>query len=97
MIRYDSHPRREGRFLVAVYDEINVSTPSLKGLTQRAVQDCIAREMAVLRECMESVEVDVPMLSDGKQGVNWGALQKYDVPAQPLPQWLEWKARQEAA
>jgi len=95
MIRYDEHPRREGRFLVAVYDEINVSTPSMKGLTARAVKDFVAREMAVLRECMESVEVDVPMLTDGKLGKNWGALAAYDKPEEPLALWTAWKAQRD--
>lgn len=80
LVRYHEHPKRESRFLVTVYDEINVSTPSLKGLSAKAKADCIAREMAVLRECMETIETDVPMLSDGKVGENWGALKRYWTP-----------------
>jgi DNA polymerase I-like protein with 3'-5' exonuclease and polymerase domains len=77
LIRYHDHPRRESRFLVTVYDEINASTPSLKGLSAKGKKDCAAREMAVLRECMETVEVSVPMLSDGKTGPSWGELSKF--------------------
>ena len=66
LIRYDSMDK-ESRFLVTVYDEINVSAP--KG--------AIKQEMAKLREAMESIELDVPMLSDGKVGPCWGELEKY--------------------
>jgi DNA polymerase I-like protein with 3'-5' exonuclease and polymerase domains len=77
IICYDGHPKRESRFLVTVYDEMNVSTPSLKGLSAKAKRDCVAREMAVLRECMETIPVSVPMLSDGKTGPNWAELTKF--------------------
>lgn len=60
LIRYDG-ARREGRLLVSVYDEINCS----------AVSDA---EMQVLRDCMESVEADVAMLTEGKCGPSWGNL-----------------------
>lgn len=77
LIRYDAHPKRESRFLVTVYDEINVSSPSLKGLSAKAKRDCVTREMRILRECMESIETDVPMLSEGKVGPRWGQLHKF--------------------
>lgn len=77
LIRYDEHPKRESRFLVTVYDEINISSPSLKGLSAKAKKDCVTREMRILRECMESIETDVPMLSEGKVGPNWGTLSKF--------------------
>lgn len=77
IIRHDTHPKREGRFLVTVYDENNVSTPSLKGLSVKGKRDCVAREMAVLRECMETIPCSVPMLSDGKTGPNWAELGKF--------------------
>lgn len=63
MIRYDEHPKRQGRFLVAVYDEMNVSAEDWQ------------HEDNVLRECMESIEADVPMLTDGKYGPNWAYLE----------------------
>jgi DNA polymerase I-like protein with 3'-5' exonuclease and polymerase domains len=78
IIRYDGHPKREGRFAITVYDENNVSTPSLKRLSTKAKKDIINREMSILRECMEEVPgVDVPMLTDGKTGPNWGDLEAY--------------------
>jgi len=66
MIRYDAHPKL-GRFLVSVYDEINISAPE-----QHATD-----EMEILREVMSSVKCDVPMLSDGEMGSSWGELRKY--------------------
>jgi DNA polymerase-1 len=65
MIAYHKHPRRRGRFLVAVYDEMNVSAPNVRS------------EMKVVGECMEDVEMDVPMLTDGKIGLNWAELEEY--------------------
>jgi DNA polymerase-1 len=67
IIRYDE-ARVESRFLVSVYDETNISAP------KRAAK----KEMAILREAMEGLGgVDVPMLSDGKIGPNWGTLEKF--------------------
>lgn len=71
VIRYNEHPmRRQGRFLVTVYDEVNASMPSDPAV--------LKREMLALRESMESVELDVVLLSDGKVGPSWGNLKKYD-------------------
>lgn len=67
IIRYARDPRKVGRFLVTVYDEINASAPKA----------AVKQEMEVLRQNMEGLEFDVPMLSDGKTGLNWGALTKY--------------------
>lgn len=53
--------KKEGRFLVTVHDEINASAP--KGAAKR--------EMEILRQAMEGVEFDVPMITDGKMGPNW--------------------------
>jgi len=66
IIRYQKHPQRKGRLLVTVYDEINV---------------CVSKkfakhEMAILKECMEGLEFDVPLLTDGKTGASWGNLEK---------------------
>lgn len=66
LIRYDD-AKKHGRFLVTVHDEINLSAPT------KAVDS----EMKILREVMQSVEFDVPMLSDGKTGDRWGSLTKY--------------------
>lgn len=68
MINYNEHPKRRGRFLVQVYDEMNASSgPKPK------------EEMAVLRESMEAVsaDLDVAMLSDGKSGPTWGDQKEY--------------------
>lgn len=70
IIRYHNHPKRDSRFLVTVYDEINSST-------QGKSKACIDHEMAVLRECMEGIELDVPLLSSGKTGLSWGTLIKH--------------------
>ena len=63
MINYNEHPKRQGRFLVQVYDEMNASSGP----------DPV-KEMQVLREAMECVseQLDVPMLSEGKSGKTWG-------------------------
>lgn len=57
---------RRARFLVTVYDEINIS----------AQPDREEREMSLLREVMEQDRLTVPMRSSGKRGLNWGALTK---------------------
>lgn len=69
MINYHEHPKRRGRFLVQVYDEMNASS----GPDPKA-------EMAVLRESMECVteDLDVPMLSEGKTGKTWGDQKKFE-------------------
>lgn len=69
MINYHEHPKRRGRFLVQVYDEMNSSS----GPKPDA-------EMAVLRESMECVseQMDVPMLSEGKMGDTWKDQVKYE-------------------
>jgi DNA polymerase I-like protein with 3'-5' exonuclease and polymerase domains len=54
-----------GRFLVQVHDENNIS----------AHKKLFKEEMKLLRECMMSVEFDLPMLSDGEAGINWGTLE----------------------
>ena len=57
-----------GRFLLTVYDEINLSAP-------RAYAD---DAMAFLREIMDGMELSVPMRSDAKIGERWGSLQKVE-------------------
>lgn len=68
MINYNDHPKRRGRLLVQVYDELNASS----GPDPKA-------EMQVLRESMECITgmLDVPMLSEGKSGKTWGGLTKF--------------------
>jgi DNA polymerase I-like protein with 3'-5' exonuclease and polymerase domains len=69
IIRYDAHPKRAEEFLTTVYDEINTDLP----LSQRGAK----QEMGVLKDCIQSVELDVPMLSDGEVGPSWGALKAW--------------------
>ena len=69
IVRYDEHPGRGEEMLVTVYDEIDIDVPmSDKGARH---------EMGVLKECMEGVKMDVPMLSDGEVGANWGTLKPW--------------------
>ncbi len=63
IIRY-AGMKKEARFMVTVHDECNISAP--KAL--------IKKELLILREAMESVEFDVPMITDAKAGPHWGAL-----------------------
>lgn len=69
MINYNEHPKRQGRFLVQVYDEMNSSSGPEP-----------VKEMAVLRESMEAVseDLDVAMLSEGKSGKSWGQQTKFE-------------------
>lgn len=75
IIAYHEHPKRKGRWMVAVHDENNASAPEAK------------REAKVLVECMEGQRADVPMLTgdyDKKKrvhypaeyGKNWADLKK---------------------
>jgi DNA polymerase-1 len=60
LIRYDSL-RKDGRFMITVHDEIDISMP--KGARKT--------ELKRLQEAMEGIEFDVPMKSDGEYGPNW--------------------------
>lgn len=66
LILWDSDDRVTARFLVTVYDEINASA---------AKKDRV-RQMRLLKEHMESIKLDLLMLSSGKYGPNWGTLEK---------------------
>lgn len=69
LILYNEHPKRRGRLLVSVYDECDFSAP----------KSAMKEEMKIMRECMlESIPCDVPLLSDGETGPNWGMLTKWD-------------------
>jgi len=68
IVRYDAHPKRRGRLLVSVYDEIDFS----------CAKNVMAEEMKILRECMlDSIPCDVPLLSDGETGLSWGDLKSW--------------------
>lgn len=64
LIRYD-HAKKDGRFLLVVHDEINISVPP----------KAVVSEMKILFDVMKSIEFDVLMLSDGGIGPNWGTLE----------------------
>lgn len=66
IIDWHSAARKCSRFLVTVYDEINISAPP----------DTEQYEMNLLREVMEAPRLTVPMRSSGKKGPNWGELTK---------------------
>ncbi len=68
IIRWYDHPKREARFLVSVYDETNIS----------AFKDAAPEQMAILKETMESIELDLKMTSSGKIGQRWGELEECD-------------------
>lgn len=68
LIRWHDHPKKETRFLVTVYDEINGSCP----------EDAAPEQLQVLKECMEGIEMDLIMKSSGKVGARWGELEKCD-------------------
>ena len=66
IIDWHTHPKRDSRFLVTVYDEINIS----------ARKDVATEQMALLKEVMEANRIDVPMTSSGKIGPSWGQMEK---------------------
>lgn len=66
LINYHNHPKRRGIFLATVHDEINSSAPA----------SAAKAEHRIMRECMMDVNFSVPMLSNGKTGLNWGSLSK---------------------
>jgi len=71
LIRFNSLPGKDSRFVVTVHDEINIS----------AAKGAFKKEMLKLRECMQSVEFDLPMLSDAEFGPSWGAMEALKEPA----------------
>lgn len=60
VINYDA-ARENGRFLVTVHDEINISVP----------RKYVTQEMKILNLAMADIVIDVPMISDGSYGKNW--------------------------
>ena len=80
IINYDS-ARKDGRFLLSVYDENDISVP--KG--------ALKSEMSILRDCMLNMELDVPLLSDGEWGVDLGNLEPFKEPPPDLSRWgMSW-------
>ena len=76
IIRYDS-VRKDGRFALTVYDENNISVP------KRALKP----EMLLLRDAMMSIELDVPLISDGEWGTRLGTLEPLKEPVPDLSRW----------
>lgn len=70
MLRYDER-RIHGKFRLSVHDQLTASTLRAKKK--------LMEEMEILKSCMESVELDVPLLSEGKVGYNWADLKDYDA------------------
>lgn len=66
LIEWHSAAGRSARFLVTVYDEINIT----------ALPDTADGQMALLRDVMEARRLTVPMRSSGKRGPTWGDLEK---------------------
>ena len=69
IIRYHAAKHPEAKIILIVHDQITVSVP----------KKIFKAEMEVLRKCMESVEFDVPILSEGSvSDTNWDELRDYD-------------------
>ena len=66
MVDLYNHPDYDSRFLLQVYDELNIIAPVDKAV----------RQMEVLQEVMEGIDLRVPMLSDGEVGLSWGEMKK---------------------
>lgn len=64
VLRYNA-VRKESRLLLTVHDEVVITSP----------QKAAKREMALLREAMESVKLDVPVISEGEMGTRWTEMQ----------------------
>ncbi len=72
IVLYDAHPKREEDMNVTVFDEIDNDLP----MSDRGAR----QEMIVLRDCMlAAAKCDVPLLSDGEIGPNWGKLEKFVI------------------
>jgi DNA polymerase I-like protein with 3'-5' exonuclease and polymerase domains len=63
IIRWDEN-KGNGQFLCTVHDENDMQAP----------KETWKKDMALLREAMESIEFDVKMLTDGFRGRNWADL-----------------------
>jgi len=69
IIRYHAAKHPSARIVLNVHDQVTASVP----------KKIYKAEMEVLRKCMESVEFDVPILSEGAiSSTNWDELQDYD-------------------
>jgi hypothetical protein len=62
IINYDEHPKRRGRLLSIVHDEMNASTERKHA----------PAELKVIKECMEAIKLEVPWRTDGDLRERWG-------------------------
>jgi hypothetical protein len=70
IINYHKHPKRKARMIVAVHDEVNISTPAGRG----------REELRILSDCMiNAFKLDVPTTTTPKLGPSWGRLEKIDL------------------
>lgn len=68
IIRVDEATRDDTFFLMSVHDQLVYESGKAQAKS----------EMAAIREAMESIEFDIPMLSDGKWSTtSWGDLKKF--------------------
>lgn len=67
MIDWNNHPDNDSRFLLQVYDELNIVCH----------KDAVKKQMSVLKDVMEASRLDVEMLSEGKIGPSWGSMEDY--------------------
>lgn len=67
IIEWYCDPDRRARFMITVYDEINIC--ALLGGTADA-------QMALLKRHMNRNRLDVPMTTAGKRGLSWGKVEK---------------------
>ena len=69
IIRYHVVKHKDAKIVLNVHDQLTASVP----------KKILKTEMEVLRKCMESVEFDVPILSEGAiSSTNWDELVDYD-------------------
>jgi DNA polymerase I-like protein with 3'-5' exonuclease and polymerase domains len=81
IIRYNDI-RKDGRFLLSVYDENDITAP----------KSLMKAEMLRLREAMLSLEFDVPLLSDGEIGVTLGDLEALKEAKPDISRWgMKWR------
>ena len=64
VIRYAA-AKKESRLILTVHDQIIICAPKKAWKT----------EMAILKEAMDGIPLDVPLLSDGEVGYRWGQLE----------------------
>jgi hypothetical protein len=74
--------------IVTVFEVFVPGNTSYKSSKTNSVpKKAIKSEMLLLRECMMSIEVDVPLLSDGEIGPRLGSLEDLKEPKPDLSRW----------